>query len=57
MTACPSGLPTRITHACYHPGWVYHGLLTGPATAAALLLDRLLRGDLRPHDCRVCAGR
>jgi CubicO group peptidase (beta-lactamase class C family) len=30
----------------YHPGWVYHGLLTGPPAAAALALDRLLRGDL-----------
>jgi D-alanyl-D-alanine carboxypeptidase len=30
----------------YHPGWVYHGLLVGSPAAAALLLDRLLRGDL-----------
>jgi CubicO group peptidase (beta-lactamase class C family) len=32
----------------YHPGWVYHGLLTGPAGAAALLLYRLLAGTLLP---------
>jgi D-alanyl-D-alanine carboxypeptidase len=30
----------------YHPGWVYHGLLIGPPAAAALLLDRLMTGDL-----------
>jgi CubicO group peptidase (beta-lactamase class C family) len=30
----------------YHPGWVYHGLMVGSPAAAALLLDRLLRGDL-----------
>ena len=30
----------------YHPGWVYHGLMIGSPAAAALLLDRLLRGDL-----------
>ena len=30
----------------YHPGWVYHGLMIGSPVAAALLLDRLLRGDL-----------
>ena len=32
----------------YHPGWVYHGLLVGPAISAALLLHRLLGGDLLP---------
>lgn len=32
----------------YDPGWVYHGLLAGPAASAALLLDRLLRGTLLP---------
>ena len=32
----------------YHPGWVYHGLLMGPAGQAALLLHRLLAGDLLP---------
>lgn len=32
----------------YHPGWVYHGLLTGSAASAALLLDRLLCGRLLP---------
>ena len=30
----------------YHPGWIYHGLMIGSPAAAALLLDRLLRGDL-----------
>jgi CubicO group peptidase (beta-lactamase class C family) len=30
----------------YHPGWVYHGLLAGPPSAAASLLHRLLLGDL-----------
>ena len=30
----------------YHPGWVYHGLMIGSPVAAALLLDRLLCGDL-----------
>lgn len=28
------------------PAWVYHGLLIGPMSQAALLLDRLLCGDL-----------
>ncbi len=32
----------------YHPGWVYHGLLIGPAGSAALLLHRLLSGGLLP---------
>jgi CubicO group peptidase (beta-lactamase class C family) len=34
----------------YDPGWVYHGLLVGPLRNAALLLDRLLRGDLLPAE-------
>lgn len=34
----------------YHPGWVYHGLLVGPLTDAALFLDRLLEGRLLPDD-------
>lgn len=34
----------------YHPGWVYHGLLSGPVAQAALLLDRLLAGGLLPPD-------
>lgn len=33
----------------YDPGWVYHGLLVGPLGQAALLLDRLMAGDLLPH--------
>jgi CubicO group peptidase (beta-lactamase class C family) len=32
--------------ANYDPGWVYHGLLIGPISQAALFLDRLLCGDL-----------
>ncbi len=32
----------------YHPGWVYHGLLVGPAESAVLLLHRLLAGALLP---------
>lgn len=34
----------------YDPKWVYHGLLVGPLTQAALLLQRLLTGDLLPQD-------
>ncbi|WGF86379.1 serine hydrolase domain-containing protein [Marinivivus vitaminiproducens] len=30
----------------YHPGWVYHGLVIGPAAEAALALHRLLAGRL-----------
>lgn len=33
----------------YDPKWVYHGLLVGPLAAAALLLQRLLAGDLLPQ--------
>jgi CubicO group peptidase (beta-lactamase class C family) len=32
----------------YDPAWVYHGLLIGPIPHAALLLDRLLAGELFP---------
>ncbi len=32
--------------AGYHPGWVYHGLVTGPVDQAALALHRLWHGDL-----------
>jgi len=32
----------------YDPGWVYHGLLIGPISQAALFLDRLLAGHLLP---------
>ncbi|MGA4634917.1 serine hydrolase domain-containing protein [Pseudomonas solani] len=34
----------------YDPRWVYHGLLIGPFSQAALLLDRLLAGTLLPAD-------
>lgn len=33
----------------YDPKWVYHGLLVGPLEQAALLLQRLLTGDLLPQ--------
>jgi CubicO group peptidase (beta-lactamase class C family) len=33
----------------YHPGWVYHGLLVGPLSGAALFLDGLLAGQLLPE--------
>lgn len=33
----------------YDPGWVHHRLLIGPLADAALLLDRLLSGNLLPH--------
>jgi CubicO group peptidase (beta-lactamase class C family) len=33
----------------YHPGWVYHGLLLGSATSAALVLHHLLAGRLLPQ--------
>jgi CubicO group peptidase (beta-lactamase class C family) len=36
------------TIAVYHPGWVYHGLLVGTLGDAAVLLDRLMTGDLLP---------
>ena len=32
----------------YDPRWVYHGLLVGPLHQAAMLLQRLLAGDLLP---------
>ncbi|MEX6665563.1 serine hydrolase domain-containing protein [Pseudomonas sp. W2-17] len=32
----------------YDPAWVYHGLLVGPISQAAVFLDRLLSGDLLP---------
>lgn len=37
------------TMAGYDPGWVYHGLLIGRLADAALLLDRLLSGQLLQH--------
>lgn len=36
--------------AGYHPRWVYHGLVVGPLTEAALFMDRLLTGELLPPD-------
>jgi CubicO group peptidase (beta-lactamase class C family) len=35
----------------YHPGWVYHGLMIGTAADAAILLDRLMAGDLLSLEC------
>ncbi|HSC82231.1 MAG TPA: serine hydrolase domain-containing protein, partial [Pseudomonas sp.] len=47
----------------YDPAWVYHGLLVGPLTQTALLLDRLLGSDFLPpallqamQDRRVLGG-
>jgi len=34
----------------YDPGWVFHGLLIGPVSQAALWLDRLFTHDLLPSD-------
>uniref|UniRef100_UPI003567969C serine hydrolase domain-containing protein n=1 Tax=Hydrogenophaga sp. TaxID=1904254 RepID=UPI003567969C len=39
----------RGAASAYDPGWVYHGLLVGPLSAAALFLDRLLAGQLLPE--------
>ncbi len=39
--------------SAYDPGWVYHGLLVGPLSEAALLLDRLLAGHLLPETLLV----
>lgn len=45
---------TDLTGVClgaastYDPGWVYHGLLVGPLSGAALFLDHLLAGHLLP---------
>jgi len=48
----------------YDPAWVYHGLLIGPVSDAALLLDRLFSGTLLPASLlqdmqatRVLGGR
>lgn len=38
--------PPRTSSSNYDPGWVYHGLLVGPVSQAALCLERLLRTDL-----------
>ena len=38
--------------ASYHPGWVYHGLLVGPLSAAATVLHQLLTGDFLPPALR-----
>lgn len=43
IAAAEWGNPTH-----YDPRWVYHGLLIGSPSAAALLLDRLLKGNLLP---------
>jgi hypothetical protein len=39
--------------ADYDPRWVYHGLLVGPLRQAALLLDRLMSGNLLPPDLKT----
>ena len=45
-----SDLPASIpgSASTYDPAWVYHGLLIGPVSQAALFLDRLLCTDLLP---------
>jgi CubicO group peptidase (beta-lactamase class C family) len=35
----------------YHPGWVYHGLMVGTVADAAILLDRLMAGNLLSLEC------
>jgi CubicO group peptidase (beta-lactamase class C family) len=37
----------------YHPGWVYHGLAVGPASAAAGVLDRLLYSPFLPSHLKT----
>ncbi|ARU90292.1 serine hydrolase [Pseudomonas sp. M30-35] len=37
---------THLGSTGYDPAWVYHGLLIGPVSQAALFLGRLLTGDL-----------
>lgn len=41
----------------YHPGWVYHGLVVGRIGDAALVLDRLLTGDLLPASLKTAMGK
>ena len=43
-------------NASDHAGWVYHGLLVGPVSSAAILLDRVMvqnswRRRVRPRNC------
>jgi D-alanyl-D-alanine carboxypeptidase len=54
LTRTPADLTVTAwgNAAQYHPGWVYHGLLIGPAASAALLLHRLLIGGLLPGPLR-----
>lgn len=42
--------------ASYHPGWVYHGLVVGRIGDAALVLDRLLTGELLPASLKTAMG-
>jgi CubicO group peptidase (beta-lactamase class C family) len=42
-----TGVLMGRTHG-YDPRWVYHGLLVGPLSDAALLLDRLMSGNALP---------
>jgi CubicO group peptidase (beta-lactamase class C family) len=41
----------------YHPGWVYHGLMVGRLADAALLLERLLTGELLPGELQDAMRR
>lgn len=47
----PADLQTTLlgSTSSYDPAWVYHGLLIGPISQAALFLDRLLSADLLPR--------
>lgn len=49
LAKTPADLPGLV----YHPGWVYHGLLVGPLSGAAMFLDGLLAGQLLP-DALLC---
>lgn len=47
-----AGVAMGSTHD-YDPGWVYHGLLVGPLSGAAGLLNRLMAGALLPPELLV----
>ncbi|CUH75958.1 serine hydrolase domain-containing protein [Tropicibacter naphthalenivorans] len=40
----------------YHPGWVYHGCLTGTAADAAMILHALFMGELL-NEAKLCEMR
>ncbi|MDE2334199.1 MAG: beta-lactamase family protein [Rhodospirillales bacterium] len=66
LVLVPLGLSARVAYdraamaACvnpadliYHPGWVYHGLVVGTATDAALALRRILASDFLAPSSRA----